>query len=67
MTGRNIAYGAFVAICLAALVWPGYPLFGNRIEPRLFGLPFSLMWNVLWIGASFAALFIYDQTDPRKQ
>jgi hypothetical protein len=29
-----------------ALVWP--PLY-NRIEPRLFGVPFFYAWQTLWI------------------
>ena len=55
----NVLYGVFVVVCLVALVWPGYALFGNRIEPTVFGVPFSLAWNVLWIAASFVALLAY--------
>lgn len=50
------AFGAFCLAALAALTWPGYAWLGNRIEPRLLGLPFSLFWIVAWIAASFAAL-----------
>lgn len=56
---RNVLFALFCAVCLLALVWPGYPLVGNRIQPLVLGLPFSLFWNVLWILLTFAALLAY--------
>lgn len=66
MTLRNVLYAAFCLTCLFALTWPGYAMFGNRIDPRVFGLPFSLFWNVLWILLSFAAIGAYHATRPRR-
>jgi predicted PurR-regulated permease PerM len=52
----------FFVATTAALVWPIYPALGNRIEPRVFGLPWSLCYvlglivlNTLVLAAVFAA------------
>jgi hypothetical protein len=60
---RHIVFGIWVAVCLAALCWPGYPLFGNSIEPRILGVPFSLTWVIGWVMASTLGLLIYDRSD----
>lgn len=65
MTLRRAAYLTFVVLCLLALVWPGYDLLGNRVEPFVFGLPFTLAWNVGWVLASFLALALFHLTRPR--
>ena len=62
---RNTLYAIFVLVCLLALIWPGYALFGARALPLVFGLPFSLVWNILWIGLSFFALLAYHLSAPR--
>lgn len=66
MSVRNVAYAAFCAVCLLAVTWPGYHLFGNSVRPLVFGLPFSMIWNVLWIALSFCALLTYHLTRPRR-
>lgn len=40
----------------AALVWPVYPLLGDHVEPRVFGLPWSLVWVLGVIVANTAVL-----------
>lgn len=55
MSGLALLY--FV-LATAALVWPIYPAFGNRIEPRVLGLPFSLVWVLAVITANFAVLVV---------
>jgi len=40
----------------AALVWPVYPWLGNRIHPRVFGLPWSLCWVLGVVAANFVVL-----------
>jgi len=35
---------AYFVVATASLIWPVYPALGNRIEPRLLGLPFSLTY-----------------------
>lgn len=40
----------------AALVWPIYPALGDAIEPRVLGLPWSLVYVLLVIAANAAVL-----------
>jgi predicted PurR-regulated permease PerM len=56
----HVAFAVFCACALSALIWPIYPALGNKIEPRVLGLPFSLAWIVAWIVASFLALVAYE-------
>ena len=56
----HVAFAVFCACALSALTWPVYPALGNRLEPRILGLPFSLAWIIFWIGASFLALVAYE-------
>ena len=55
-----------VLLALAATVWPGY-LLGARIEPYLFGLPFSLLWLVGCIAVVFVALLLTFRVDMRER
>ena len=48
----------YFALATACLVWPIYPWLGNRIEPRVFGLPFSLTWILGVIAANFVVLLV---------
>lgn len=41
-----------------ALVWPVYPWLGNHVEPRVLGLPWSLVYVLGVIAANFAALLL---------
>ena len=61
---RHGLLAAYVLICLAAVTWPGYPLFGARIRPMVLGLPWSLAWVVGWVLLTFVALALYDWTRP---
>jgi hypothetical protein len=48
----------YFALATAALVSPIYPRFGNHIEPRVLGLPWSLAWVLIVIVCNFAALAV---------
>ena len=48
----------YFALATATLVWPIYPWFGNRIEPRVLGLPWSLAWVLIVIVCNFAVLLV---------
>ena len=37
--------------------------FANRVEPRIFGLPFLLAWIVLWILLTPACLAVVARLD----
>ncbi|PRP97568.1 hypothetical protein ENSA5_32610 [Enhygromyxa salina] len=63
MTSTRSKWGSRLAVlyftlATAALVWPIYPWLGNRVEPRLLGLPFSLVWVLAVIGSNFAVLVV---------
>ena len=54
---------AFYIAMAVAVTYPGYVPF-NRIRPFVFGLPFSMFWQVLWItGAVFvlAGVFLWEK------
>ena len=55
---RSIARVAplFFVATTALLVWPLYPWLGNRVEPRVLGLPWSLVYVLLVIVVNAAAL-----------
>ncbi len=62
MSGRrlaHVAFGLYLVVCCLCVVWPGYALFGARIEPFVFGLPFAFAWMVLWVVLTFLALAAY--------
>ena len=48
----------FVAIFIG-LIWPVYPL-ASRIQPFVFGLPFSLFYVLSLVFLSFVLLWFYD-------
>ena len=58
----GLLFALYALCCLGAVTWPGYAWFGNRIEPYVLGLPFSLAWIVLWVLLSLAALVLYHTT-----
>lgn len=49
---------AWFCLSTAALVWPVYPWLGNRVHPRVLGLPWSLTWVLLVIAANFGVLVL---------
>lgn len=59
----------YFALATASLVWPIYPWIGNHIEPRVLGLPWSLVWVLIVITGNFAvlaALFRLRVIDDRE-
>ena len=59
---RNLLFAIYVLCCLGAVTWPGYAWLGNRIEPYVLGLPFSLAWIVGWVVMTFLVLVVYHAT-----
>ena len=64
---RDLLFGLYALICVSALIWPGYAWLGNRIEPYVLGLPFSLAWIVGWVMLSLVALVLYHRADRSRQ
>ena len=46
----------FFVASTAALVWPIYPWLGDHIEPRIWGVPWSLAYVLMIVLANTAAL-----------
>lgn len=62
-TGRarrsiTVPFAVFTVIMVLVMVFPVYGL-GNRVEPFVMGLPFSLFWVLAWIGVEFVALIAF--------
>jgi len=49
--------------CLALLF---APLIANRVEPRVFGLPFLLFWIMLWIVLSSCIMLITHKFERKN-
>lgn len=61
--GLAVVY--FIAM-LVAVTYPGYVPF-NEIRPFVFGLPFSLFWQVLWVcGAVLVLTLVYLWERPER-
>lgn len=63
----HVLFGIYVVVCLAALIWPGYPLLGARVEPRILGLPFAFAYTIGWILATFTALVLFHRAVSREE
>ena len=63
--GRRVATRAFVLFIIAialVMIFPIYGL-GNRVEPYVLGVPFSMFWVIFWIIVEFftvIAFFLYE-------
>lgn len=61
---RTIAAIAYFAVSTVMLVGPVYGWLGNSIEPRVLGLPWSLVYVLVVIAANFVVLAILHATHP---
>ena len=62
----DLLFALYAVCCLGAVIWPGYAWWGNRIEPYILGLPFSLAWIVGWVLLSLAALVLYHSVSEGR-
>lgn len=59
----------FFVATTALLVWPLYPWLGNAIEPRVLGLPWSLVYVIAVIlldAAALTALYLLRVVDAEE-
>lgn len=54
----RLAAGYFLVL-IALSIWPFYPAWGNHLEPRVLGLPWSIVYVLLIVLASFAGLVAF--------
>ena len=57
---------AFFLLFVLAVIWPGMLPF-NRIQPLVFGLPFSMFWIALWVFGSFLVFILVDRIETRAR
>jgi hypothetical protein len=58
-------YRALPVIPAVALIGSGW--FANRVEPRVFGVPFLLGWIVGWVLLTSATMWLVYHLDHRGQ
>jgi len=66
MRHRRKLLGGYYVVCFLAVVWPGYAWLGNRLEPFVFGLPFSFAYNIGWVLLSFVVLLGFHLTEREQ-
>lgn len=59
MERRHVLLGSYFAVCMIALIWPVYPMIGNRATPLIFGLPPSFAYSIMWVLLTFVAMLSY--------
>ena len=62
-TARGLT-GLYFGTAVVAVTWPGLVPF-SRIEPLIFGLPFSMAWVAAWVAGSVPVLFLLDRVERR--
>jgi hypothetical protein len=62
---RRLA-AVFFLLFVVAVTWPGMLPF-NRIQPLVFGLPFSMFWIALWVFCSFLVFLLVDRIETKAQ
>lgn len=62
---RQLTIGFFVLYTIF-LTFPGVLPF-NRIQPLVFGLPFSLLWVTLWVALSGVVLLLLYRVEARAE
>ena len=62
----KIIFVVFTLFILIMLIFPVFSL-GNRVEPFVFGLPFSMAWVIFWIVIEFIGLLIFIKLDSTTE
>lgn len=58
---RWAAAGYLLAFALA-VTWPGALLI-NRVQPLILGLPFNMVWILLWVVGGGVVLYLVDRVE----
>lgn len=51
----------YLAVCAAALMWPGLPLVAEHVPALVGGVPFPLLWSAGWILATFCVMALFHR------
>ncbi len=60
------SFTLFSIFILLMLIFPVFSL-GNRVEPFILGLPFSMAWVIFWIVIEFIGLLIFIKLDSTAE
>ena len=61
----NLYFFLFSLFILALLIFPIYSI-GNRVDPFILGMPFSLFWIIVCILMQFAGILFFLYIDKEK-
>lgn len=64
-TARRLTV-AYLLLALVSVTWPGLVPFA-RIEPLVFGLPFSMAWIAMWVAGTVVVLYLLDLVERRHR
>lgn len=64
-TARALTAVYFVLMAVA-VTWPG-AVPAARVEPYVFGLPFSFFWPAAWVAVSVLVLWLLDRVESRHR
>ena len=59
VTALLLALVPFVAMCFSVPLW-------DRIDPILFGLPFNLLWLIVWIVLTSLCLWVANRVEAAR-
>ena len=62
----NLYFFLFSLLILLLLIFPVYN-FGNKIDPILLGIPFSLFWIIICIVIQFFGIIIFILLENRDR
>ncbi len=58
----NFYYLVFMLLILSMMVFPMFSI-GNKVEPFIIGMPFSIIWVLFWIIVQFIGLLVFVTFD----
>jgi len=58
--------GMYFVVMAVAVTWPG-AVPASRIEPLVFGLPFSFFWPAVWVAVSVPVLYLLHRVEQRHR
>ena len=62
-TARTLT-AVYLVWMAVAVTWPG-AVPASRIDPTVFGLPFSFFWPALWVALAVPVLYGLDRVERR--
>lgn len=64
LRSARVLAGVYFTLMLVFVTWPGLVPFA-RVQPLVFGLPFSMAWIAAWIAGSVVVLTLVHRVETR--